>query len=81
MKIKKKYILWAIIIICLLTLFGVSKHSVDEIHYFKHLYPTEFSVEEAYYASKVELTKNVITAIPLVVLIFAALYYLKGRKK
>ena len=81
MKLKKKYILWAIIIICFLTIFGTARHSVDEIDYLKSLYPTEFTVEEAYYASKIELLKNIITAIPLTVLIFAALYYLKKRKK
>ena len=81
MQLKKKYILWAIIIICLFTIFGVAKHSVDEIHYLKRFYPPEFTVEEAYYASKVELIKVIITSVPLVVLIFTALYYLKKRKK
>lgn len=81
MKLKKKYIYWAIVIICLLTLFGVARHSVDEIHYLKRFYPAHFSVEEAYYASKVELIKVVITAIPIVVLIFTTLFILKRRKK
>ena len=43
MKLKKKYILWAIVIICLLVIFGTAKHSVDEIHYLKRFYPAEFS--------------------------------------
>lgn len=81
MKLKKKYILWAIIIICLLTIFGVARHSVDEIHYMKRFYPPEFTVEEAYYASKVEFIKVVITSIPLVVLIFISLFIFKYRKK
>ena len=81
MKLKKKYILWAIVIICLLTIFGVSKHSIDEIHYMKHFYPTVFTVEEAYYASKVELIKVIITSIPFVVLIFTAIFMFGRRKK
>ncbi|MEE9542931.1 MAG: hypothetical protein V3V95_04030 [Thermodesulfobacteriota bacterium] len=81
MKLKKKYILWAIIIICLLTIFGVARHSVDEIHYMKRFYPPEFTVEEAYYASKVEFIKVVITSIPFVLLTFVALFMLKYRKK
>lgn len=81
MKLKKKYILWAIVLICLFTLFGTAMHSVDEIHYLKRFYPAHFSVEEAYYASKVELIKNIITAIPLTILIFASLYFIKRRKK
>jgi hypothetical protein len=81
MKIKKKYILLAIVIISLLTIFGVSRHSVDEIHYMKSFYPREFTVEEAYYASKVEFIKVVIISIPLVVLIFTALSFYKRRKK
>ena len=81
MKLKKKYILWAIIIICLLTIFGVARHSVDEIHYMKHFYPPVFTVEEAYYASKVELIKVVIVSVPLVVLIFTAISMLKRKKK
>ena len=81
MKLKKKYILWGIVIVCLITIFGVARHSVDEIHYLKRFYPAEFTVEEAYYASKVELIKVIITGIPLVVLIFTALYFIKSRKK
>ena len=81
MKLKKKYILWAIVIICLLTIFSVSKHSVDEIHYVKRFYPPVFTVEEAYYASKVELIKVVIISVPLAVLAFVALFMLKRKKK
>ena len=81
MKLKKKYIVWGIVIICLITIFGVARHSVDEIHYMKRFYPPEFTVEEAYYASKVELIKVIITSIPLVVLIFISLFILRRKKK
>ncbi len=80
-KLKKKYILWGVVIICLIAIFGVARHSIDEIHYMKRFYPPEFTVEEAYYASKVELIKVIITVIPLVVLIFTSLYFIRRRKK
>jgi len=81
MKLKKKYILWAIIIIGLITIFSVSKRSVDEIHYLKRFYSPVFTVEEAYYASKIELIKVAIISIPLAVLIFVSLFILKRKKK
>ena len=44
---------------------AVCWHSVEEIHYLKSFFPKQFSVEEAFYASAVELIKVVIVAVPL----------------
>ncbi|MGO9569588.1 MAG: hypothetical protein ACLP5H_18815 [Desulfomonilaceae bacterium] len=43
---------------------AVCWHSVHEIHYLKSFYPQQFSVEEAYYASGVELIKVLIISLP-----------------
>ncbi|HSL92257.1 MAG TPA: hypothetical protein VK863_06375 [Candidatus Limnocylindrales bacterium] len=43
---------------------AVCWHSVEEIHYLKSFYPKEFSVQEAFYASAVELVKVVIIGLP-----------------
>ena len=72
----------AIVVIgCLVVIAAVSWHSVEEIHYLKTFYPETFTVEEAYYASKVELVKVAIISLPLVVVIMAGLYWLKGGRK
>ena len=59
---------------------AVCWHSVEEIHYLKSFFPKQFSVEEAFYASAVELIKVVIVAVPLFFIIvtgFCSLYYWK----
>ena len=72
----------AIVVIgCLVVIAAVSWHSVEEIHYLKTFYPETFTVEEAYYASKVELVKVAIISLPLVVVIMAGLFLLKGSGK
>lgn len=43
---------------------AVCWHSVEEIHYLKSFYPRQFSVEEAFYASAVELIKVIILSFP-----------------
>jgi len=54
----------SVIVICLAVISAVSWHSVEEIHYLKGFYPESFTVEEAYYASKVELVKVAIISPP-----------------
>ena len=70
-----------IVIGCIVVISAVSWHSVEEIHYLKTFYPETFTVEEAYYASKVELVKVAIISLPLVVVIMAGLFLLKGFDK
>jgi hypothetical protein len=55
---------------------AVCWHSVEEIHYLKSFYPKQFSVQEAFYASVVELVKVVIIGIPFFLIIGAGLYLL-----
>jgi hypothetical protein len=61
---------------------SVCWHSVEEIHYLKSFYPRQFSVEEAFYASGVELFKVLIIAVPFffaVVVGFFLLHYWKKK--
>jgi len=46
---------------------------LDEIHYLKSFFPDRFSVEEAYYASRIELIKVIIISLPLALIIYVCL--------
>ena len=69
------------IAVCAIIILAVSLHSLEEIHYLKSFYPGKFSVEEAFYASGVELFKILIISFPLIVIIFVSLAYLKRDRK
>lgn len=56
---------------------AVCWHSVEEIHYLKSFYPNRFNVQEAFYASAVELVKVVIIGIPIFLIIGIGLYLLR----
>ena len=60
---------------------AASWHSVEEIHYFKTFYPASFSVEEAYYASRVELIKVILIGFPMFLVIGIGLFLLGHFKK
>jgi len=60
---------------------AVCWHSITEIHYLKSFFPTQFSVQDAYYASAVELIKVVIIGIPIVVIIAVGLNLLGRSEK
>jgi hypothetical protein len=60
-------------IICLGVIFAVCWHSLDEIHYLKSFFPDRFSVQEAFYASGVELVKVIIISLPLALIIYLCL--------
>lgn len=60
---------------------AVSWHSVEEIHYLKTFYPEQFTVEEAFYASGVELIKVVLIGLPLFLVIGVGLYLWRHRKE
>jgi len=60
---------------------AVSWHSVQEIHYLKSFYPQQFSVQEAFWASAVELVKVLVISIPFLFVIiagFCLLHYWKS---
>ena len=60
---------------------AVCWHSVEEIHYLKTFYPGEFTVEETFYASAVELVKVAIIGLPLLFVVGTGLYLLSYFKE
>lgn len=60
---------------------AVSWHSVEEIHYLKTFYPKHFTVEEAFFASGVELIKVILIGLPLFLVMGVGLYLLGYLKK
>lgn len=73
--LKKRSWAFLLVVICLLVIISAAWHSVEEIHYLKGFYPESFTVEEAYYASMVELVKVAIISIPLLAIMIAALLF------
>jgi hypothetical protein len=55
---------------------AVCWHSVEEIHYLKSFFPGSFTVQQAFYASGIELIKIIIVSLPLVLIIFICLHLL-----
>jgi hypothetical protein len=55
---------------------GVCWHSIEEIHYLKSFFPKQFTVQEAYYASKIELIKIGIICFPILLIVGISLYLL-----
>lgn len=63
--------------ISFLFLAAVCWHSVGEIHYLKSFFPRQFTVEEAYAASRVELIKVLFITLPLAWATTCAYLYVK----
>lgn len=60
---------------------AVCWHSIAEIHYVKSFFPMQFSVQDAYYASAIELIKIVIIGLPIVLVIAVGLKLLSKLGK
>jgi hypothetical protein len=60
---------------------AVCWHSVKEIHYLKSFFPKQFSVQEAYYATAIELMKVIIIGLPILLVIAVSLYFFKHGNK
>ena len=84
MKTSRQGLILAAFTLCIIVITVVSWHSVEEIHYLKTFYPKQFTVEEAFYASGVELIKVILIGLPLFFVIGLGLYGLccsnKDRK-
>ena len=65
------------ILISVVFIFGICFHSLEEIHYLKSFFPQTFTVEQAFYASAIELIKILIIAIPFLLVIGIGLFLLK----
>ena len=79
-RIFRKLFLSIAVVISVVIVFAVCWHSLEEIHYLKSFFPKSFTVEEAFYASAVELVKVFITSLPFVLLILISLYLLGVNK-
>lgn len=64
------------IVLSIVIVAAVCGHSLEEIHYLKSFYPSQFSVEEGFYASAVELIK-IIISLPFFLIIGTGLYVLR----
>ncbi len=60
---------------------AICLHSIEEIHYLKSIFPKKFTVEEAFYASAIELIKVIIIGIPFVLALTLCLRRLKDSNK
>lgn len=67
------------VVLAIAAVTGVCLHSLEEIHYLKSFFPPEFTVQEAFYAAMIELIKVVIIAIPLILIIAVASFFLRRR--
>ena len=81
MKQRWRGLILSVIGICMVVIASASWHSVEEIHYLKTFYPKQFTVEEAFYASGVELIKVILIGLPLFFVIGIGLYWLCDFKK
>ncbi len=59
----------SIITIAVLIFSAISYHSIEEIHYLKTFLPQTYTVEQAFYASGIELIKIIIIAMPVILVI------------
>ena len=76
----KKLLLSLAIVVSILIVAAVCWHSLEEIHYLKSFYPKQFTVEESFYASGVELIKVFVVGVPFFLVIWVSLYLLKILK-
>ena len=77
----RKLFLSVAVAVSVVIVFAVCWHSLEEIHYLKSFFPKGFTVEEAFYASAVELVKVLIVSLPFVLVILISLYLLVGFSK
>jgi len=77
----RKLFLSIAVLISAVIVFAVCWHSLEEIHYLKSFFPKSFTVEEAFYASAVELVKVIIISLPFLLAILAGLYLIGASKK
>jgi lipopolysaccharide export LptBFGC system permease protein LptF len=69
-----------LVFIALAAITAVCLHSLEEIHYLKSFFPSSFTVQEAFYATALELIKVVIITIPLVLVIAVCLFIYRQNR-
>ncbi len=68
------------IVVSVVVVSAVCWHSLEEIHYLKSFYPRQFSVQEVFYASAVELIKVMIISMPFFFIVGIAIALLRQRR-
>ena len=81
MKRTPKILILSAVVVSIIIVSAVSWHSVHEIHYLKSFYPQKFSVQEAFWASAVELIKVLVISIPFFFIIIAGFCLLHHWKR
>jgi hypothetical protein len=81
--VKKTYqiVITSLIVISVVLLSAICWHSIEEIHYLKSFFPKHFTVQEAMYASIVELIKTVILSIPFLLVVCIGLFLIRESHK
>lgn len=76
--LKRNYfiIILSAVTACIVAVFAVCLHSLEEIHYLKSFFPAQFTVEAAFYAGAVEIIKIAIISLPLILVIGVGLFLL-----
>ena len=72
-------IIYGIIVTSLVVYSAICYHSIEEIHYLKSFFPGEFTVEEAFFASGVELVKIIIIGIPILLVVAVCLVVMANK--
>jgi hypothetical protein len=83
MKSTQSKVIFIIIIMGTVIFTAVCLHSVQEIHYLKSFFPRQLSVQEAYYATAIELIKVIMIGMPIVAIAAVSIYilrYIDGEK-
>ncbi len=78
MKRTYRVLILSTIAISIIVVSAVCWHSLEEVHYLKSFYPQQFTVEEAFYASAVELIKIMIVGLPFFLVVGTGLYLLRS---
>lgn len=81
MKKTLQIVIISVIIAGVLVFSAICWHSIEEIHYLKSFFPKSFTVEEAMYASVVELIKIVILGVPFFLVFGLGLFWLHHSQK
>ena len=81
MKNIKQIVLYLLIFVGVIAYSAICYHSVEEIHYLKSFFPRQFTVEQAYYATVIELIKVIIIGIPFFLIIGLCLVVLWREQK
>jgi hypothetical protein len=75
---KNQKVIFVIIILGTAIFTAVCWHSVQEIHYLKSFFPRQFSVQEACYATAIELIKVILIGMPIGAIAAATIYILRN---